>query len=142
MAERACAQDRKIERLLRDARLRPTRQRLAVARLLFSGGHRHVTPETLYNDVRQAGAKISLATIYNALHQFRDAGLVREVILDSGRMWFDTNAGPHHHFFVEETGELIDIPEERVDVATPAPPRGFAVSSVDVVVRLKPDNWR
>lgn len=140
MARRADAHESHIERLLRDAGLRPTRQRLALAQLLFVGEHRHVTPEALYNEARRDGADVSLATVYNALHQFRDAGLVREVTLDSGRLWFDTHAGPHHHFFIEDTGVLIDIPEESVDVSTPAPPRGFAVSAVDVVVRLKPRN--
>jgi Fur family iron response transcriptional regulator len=132
------AQDARIERLLRDAGLRPTRQRLALARLLFAGEHRHVTPEALYNEAEEAGVGLSLATVYNSLHQFRDAGLVREVTLDSGRLWFDTNAGPHHHFFFEDTGALLDIAEEGVDVSTPPPPPGFAVRTIDVVVRLKP----
>jgi Fur family iron response transcriptional regulator len=123
--------------MLREAGLKPTRQRVALARLLFAGEHRHVTPEAFYHEAQRAGADVSLATVYNTLHQFRDAGLVREVKLDSERRWFDTNAGSHHHFFVEETGALIDIPEESVDVSTPAPPRGYAVSGVDVVVRLK-----
>ena len=127
-----------VEDMLRQAGLKPTRQRVALARLLFAGAHRHVTPEVFYNEARMAGADVSLATVYNALHQFRDAGLVREVKLESERRWFDTNAGSHHHFFIEETGALIDIPEESVDVSTPAPPRGYAVSGVDVVIRLKP----
>jgi Fur family transcriptional regulator, iron response regulator len=126
-----------LEALLRDAGLKPTRQRLALGRILFTGAHRHVTPETLFNEAQESGADVSLATVYNALHQFRDAGLVREVKVDSERRWFDTNAGAHHHFFIEETGALIDIHEEHVDVSTPAPPRGYTVSGVDVVVRLK-----
>ena len=138
MARRARVHEPHVESMLRDAGLRPTRQRVALARLLFVGAHRHVTPEALFNEVQARGADISLATVYNALHQFRDAGLVREVTLDSGRLWFDTNAGPHHHFFIEGTGALIDIPKDSVDVVTPAPPRGFAVSAVDVMVRLKP----
>lgn len=136
MARRSRAES-EIEKRLRGAGLRPTRQRLLLGRLLFGGPHRHVTPEALYKEACESGAALSLATVYNALHQFREAGLVREVILDSGRMWFDTHASPHHHFFIEETGALIDIPDEGVAVSTPAPPRGFAVSTVDVVVRLK-----
>ena len=125
-----------IEKRLRAAGLKPTRQRVALGKLLFAGAHRHVTPESLFNEAQEDGADVSLATVYNALHQFRDAGLVREVKLDSERRWFDTNAGPHHHFFIEDTGALIDIDEAHVDVSTPAPPRGFAVTGVDVVIRL------
>jgi Fur family iron response transcriptional regulator len=126
-----------IATLLREAGLKPTRQRIALGELLFKDDHRHVTSESLYHEAQAAGAGVSLATVYNTLHQFRDAGLVREVKLDSDRRWFDTNAGSHHHFFVEDTGALIDIPEESVDVSAPPPPRGYAVSGVDVVVRLK-----
>jgi Fur family iron response transcriptional regulator len=123
---------------LRAVGLKPTRQRLALGALLFDGPDRHVTCEALYEEARAAGADVSLATIYNTLHQFRAAGLVREVKLDSERRWFDTNCGPHHHFFVEDTGALIDIPEDGVEVAhVPAPPRGYAIEGVDVVVRLK-----
>jgi Fur family iron response transcriptional regulator len=138
MPKRTHADEPHTEALLRKAGLRPTRQRMALARMLFTCEHRHITPESLYKEAQQIGCDISLATVYNSLHQFRDAGLVREVTLDSGRMWFDTNATTHHHFFIENTGTLIDIPDDNVDVATPPPPRGFAVSSIDVVVRLKP----
>ncbi len=123
--------------LLREAGLKPTRQRVALGALLFTGEHRHVTCEALHNEAQAAGADVSLATVYNTLHQFLSAGLVREVKLDSDRRWFDTNAGSHQHFFIEETGALIDIPEESVEVSTPPPPRGYAVSGVDVVVRLR-----
>ena len=122
---------------LREAGLKPTRQRVALGALLFNGEHRHVTCEALHNEAQAAGAGISLATVYNTLHQFLGARLVREVKLDSDRRWFDTNAGVHQHFFIEETGALIDIPEDSVDVSTPAPPKGYAVSGVDVVVRLR-----
>jgi Fur family iron response transcriptional regulator len=128
--------DLDLEERLRAAGLKPTRQRMALARLLFTGAHRHVTPESLFNEAQAGGAGVSLATVYNALHQFRDAGLVREVKLDSERRWFDTNAGAHHHFFIEDTGALIDIDEASVGVSTPPPPRGFAVAGVDVVIRL------
>ena len=123
---------------LREAGLKPTRQRLALGALLFAGADRHVTSESLFDEAQAAGAGVSLATVYNTLHQFRDAGLLREVKLDSERRWFDTNAGAHHHFFVEETGALIDIPEHEVEVSQlPPPPRGYAIEGVDVVVRLK-----
>lgn len=125
---------------LRTAGLRPTRQRLALARLLFDGGDRHVTAEELRADAVAADVRVSLATVYNTLHQFTQAGLLREVSVDSGRAWFDTNVGAHHHFLVEPGGELVDIPATGVDVGTlPSAPPGMKIDRVDVVIRLVPD---
>lgn len=123
---------------LKNAGLRPTRQRLALARLLFADGHRHVSAEDLFQEARNANIQVSLATIYNTLHQFTDAGLLREVPVDSGQSYFDTNVDHHHHFFVPETGDVMDIEgdEMRLDTA-PTPPEGYAVERVDVVVRLR-----
>mgnify|MGYP006298679921 CR=1 FL=1 len=123
---------------LKNAGLRPTRQRLALARLLFADGHRHVSAEDLFQEARNANIQVSLATIYNTLHQFTDAGLLREVPVDSGQSYFDTNVAHHHHFFVPETGAVMDIEgdEMRLDTA-PTPPPGYAVERVDVVVRLR-----
>jgi Fur family iron response transcriptional regulator len=123
---------------LKRAGLRPTRQRLALARLLFADGHRHVSAEHLFQEARNADIQVSLATIYNTLHQFTDAGLLREVPVDSGQSYFDTNVDHHHHFFVPETGDVMDIEsdEMRLDSA-PTPPAGYAVERVDVVVRLR-----
>src|SRR5713101_7179048 len=118
---------------LRAAGLRPTRQRVALARLLFEGGHRHVTAE-----VRATRMPVSLATVYNALNQFRDAGLLREVVVAPGRSYFDTNTGHHHHFFVEPDGELHDFPSDKVTIAgLPTPPKGTRLSRVDVIVRVR-----
>jgi Fur family iron response transcriptional regulator len=129
-----------IERL-RAAGLRPTRQRLALVRLLFDGGDRHVSAEQLHAEAQRAGVRVSLATIYNTLNQFTAAGLLREVVVDSGRSYFDTNASDHHHFFFEESGELQDIPGEQVRVsALPAAPPGTAVRRVDVIVRVAGDS--
>ena len=124
---------------LRDAGLRPTRQRLALAKLLFEQGHdHHVTAESLHEQAQAAGAQVSLATIYNTLHQFTDAGLLREIALDSAKTYFDTNTGDHHHFLDEPTGELIDIPAESVLLADlPEAPKGRKVARVDVVIRLE-----
>jgi Fur family iron response transcriptional regulator len=123
---------------LRIAGLRPTRQRLELAGALFQGGDRHVTAEGLHAEMAEIGAKISLATIYNALHQFTAAGLLRQVVVDAARSYFDTNIGNHQHFFVEDEGVLIDIPGEAIAVAgVPAPPKGLSVDRVDVVVRVK-----
>ncbi|HWA21704.1 MAG TPA: Fur family transcriptional regulator [Caulobacterales bacterium] len=132
------AANERVLDMLRGAGLKPTRQRLALGALLFGGEHRHVSCESLFDEARAAGADLSLATVYNTLHQFREAGLVREVHLDAQRRWFDTNVGEHHHFYVEESGALVDIPADSIEIkALPSPPRGFAVEGVDVVVRVR-----
>ena len=102
---------------LRHAGLRPTRQRVELAGLLFKDRDRHVTAESLHDEVAKAGVKVSLATVYNTLHQFTDAGLLRQVIVDAARSYFDTNTGDHQHFFLEKEGLLIDIPGETIAVA-------------------------
>jgi Fur family iron response transcriptional regulator len=123
---------------LREAGLRPTRQRVELAGVLFQSGDRHVTAESLHDEVANAGVKVSLATVYNTLHQFTEAGLLRQVIVDAARSYFDTNTGDHQHFFVEKEGLLIDIPGESIAVAgVPAPPAGLSVDRVDVVVRVR-----
>lgn len=123
---------------LRNAGLRPTRQRLALARLLFDGRERHVTAEQLHAEAEASAAKVSLATVYNTLHQFVDAGLLREVVAEPGRSYFDTNIEDHHHFYYLDGGMLEDIPAHQVAVsALPATPEGTEVDRVDVVVRLR-----
>ncbi len=117
--------------------LRPTRQRLALAKLLFEGGDRHVTAESLHGEAERNRMRVSLATVYNTLHQFTGAGLLREVVVEPGRSYFDTNRHDHHHFFNESTGELTDIPGEQVALASlPAVPEGRRIARVDVVIRL------
>ena len=124
--------------LLRAAKLRPTRQRLALAKLLFEKGDRHVTAEQLHDEASSASIPVSLATIYNTLHQFTEAGLLRQVVVDAARGYFDTNTGDHQHFFLEDEGTLIDIPGESITVAgVPSAPPGLTVDRVDVVVRVK-----
>jgi len=123
---------------LRQSGLRPTRQRVELAGLLFDECDRHVTAESLRDDITKAGVKVSLATVYNTLHQFTEAGLLRQVIVDAARSYFDTNTGDHQHFFLEKEGMLIDIPGDAISVAgVPAPPPGLTVDRVDVVVRVK-----
>ena len=122
---------------LKAAGLRPTRQRIELAGLLFGGPDRHVTAESLAEEGARAGIKVSLATVYNTLHQFQAAGLLRQVVVDAARSYFDTNTGDHQHFFVESEGLLIDIPGEHIQVSgVPAAPPGLAVDRVDVVVRV------
>jgi len=120
--------------------LRPTRQRLALARLLFETGDRHVTAEQLHSEAQAARVRLSLATVYNALHQFTAHGLLREVVVEPGRSYFDTNTTDHHHFFFESQGRLEDIPVDQVELARlPAAPAGTRVSRVDVIVRVAPN---
>lgn len=119
------------------AGLRPTRQRVALAKLLGTQ-HRHITAEALHEEAAKAGIEVSLATVYNALHQFTKAGLLREVAVDSGRSYFDTNTRAHHHFFCQDDGSLIDIPGDSVEISrVPPAPRGMALERVDVVVRVR-----
>jgi Fur family iron response transcriptional regulator len=95
-------------------------------------------PENLHDEVVASGIKVSLATVYNTLHQFTAAGLLRQVVVDAARGYFDTNIGDHQHFFLEDEGTLIDIPGETIQVAgVPTAPSGMAVDRVDVVVRVK-----
>ncbi len=123
---------------LKSVGLRPTRQRLGLGRLLFEGGDRHVTAEQLHEEATQAGLRVSLATVYNTLNQFTSAGLLREVVVESGRSYFDTNTTNHHHFFHEDNGELKDIPGDQVRVADlPSAPLGTEVTRVDVIVRVR-----
>ena len=122
---------------LRDANLRTTRQRLALCKLLFAEGDRHVTAESLHAEATQAGVQVAVATIYNTLRQFTEAGLLREVIVENGKTYFDTNTSDHHHFYVEDDGRLLDIDGAEVAVdGLPAAPEGTEVSRVDVVVRV------
>jgi Fur family iron response transcriptional regulator len=137
--EQGCSKCRDSCKLLRDAGLRPTRQRIALADLLFEKGDRHVSAESLFEEARASGVSLSLATVYNTLHQFSAAGLLRSISVDSSKTYFDTNTGNHNHFFVEETNEVIDMPMDNMlslpDL--PEPPEGMEIASVDIVVRVR-----
>ena len=123
---------------LRSAGLRPTRQRLALARLLFDGADRHLTAEQLHGEATAASIPVSLATVYNTLHQFTGAGLLREVVVEPGRSYFDTNIDDHHHFFCESSGMLQDIPGASLSVGQlPHAPAGTEISRVDVIIRVR-----
>jgi Fur family iron response transcriptional regulator len=123
---------------LRKANLRPTRQRVALGWLLFGKGDRHVTAETLYEEAIGMRVPVSLATVYNTLHQFTEAGLLREIAVDGARTYFDTNVTHHHHFLIEETNALTDIPDGALTVAgLPDAPEGTEIARVDVIVRLR-----
>jgi len=120
------------------AGLRPTRQRVALGELLFGGGDRHVTAERLFEEATAAQLSVSLATVYNTLHQFTAAGILREIAVDGARVYFDTNTSDHHHFLFEDDGELYDIPGSTMaGLNLPSPPSGLKIARVDVVVRLR-----
>jgi Fur family iron response transcriptional regulator len=127
-----------VKAMLRQVGLRPTRQRMALGWILFGKGDRHLTAELLYEEASRAKVPVSLATIYNTLHQFTQVGLLRQVGVDGSKAYFDTNASEHHHFFVEGANELFDIPNADVIVGKmPDAPEGFEIARIDVVVRLR-----
>ena len=124
--------------LLRRHHLRPTRQRIALAEILFDGKDRHVTAEQLRANISSKGIKMSLATIYNSLNQFTDAGLLHEINLDDNVRYFDTNIDHHHHFFDPLKNDLIDIPADAITLKSlPESPDGRDIERVDVVIRLR-----
>ncbi|WP_075216576.1 iron response transcriptional regulator IrrA [Mongoliimonas terrestris] len=128
-----------VRHLLSHAGLRPTRQRVALGEILFNKGHRHVSAEQLHDEAVTARVPVSLATIYNTLHQFTEAGLLREVAIEGTKTYFDTNVDDHHHFFVEGSNDVLDIPAAGVTIGSvPEPPEGMEIVRVDVVVRLRP----
>ena len=128
-----------IETRLRHCGLRPTRQRVALADLLFAKGDRHLTVEELHGEATSAGITVSLATVYNTLHQFTEARLIRVLAVESARTYFDTNISDHHHFFVEGHNEVLDIPINNLVIDNlPEPPEGMEIAHVDVVIRLRP----
>ena len=128
----------RVQRDLKISGLRPTRQRLLLASLLFRGGDRHVTAEQLHLEAEAIGVAVSLATVYNTLHQFTAVGLVRALAVEGSKAYFDTNVSDHHHFFIEGEDRILDIPQRLVVEGVPAPPDGMEIAHVDVVVRLRP----
>ncbi len=126
-----------IAEKLRVAGLRPTRQRVALADLLFRNGDRHVTAEDLHEEAVGVEFPVSLATVYNTLNQFTTAGLLRVVAIDGSKTYFDTNTSNHYHFYLEDEGKLLDIPSNELRVVgLPEAPEGSSISGIDVIVRL------
>jgi Fur family iron response transcriptional regulator len=127
-----------VKTLLRRVGLRPTRQRMALGWILFGKGDRHLTAEMLYEEATRAKVPVSLATVYNTLHQFTEVGLLRQIAVDGAKSYFDTNISTHHHFFIEGDNAVLDIPESDVVMGkTPTPPEGYEIERIDVVVRLR-----
>ena len=136
-------QDDDLEIRVREAGLRPTRQRIALAELLFAKGDRHLSAEELHEEALAAGVAVSLATVYNTLHQFTEAGLLRILALEGSRTYFDTNTSDHHHFFIEGENRVVDIEAAPVSVHNlPEPPEGMEIVNVDIIVRLRPKMMR
>jgi Fur family iron response transcriptional regulator len=124
---------------LRQAGLRPTRQRLAIAQLLLDGRHRHVTADSLAREIQNTGMHMAVGTVYNTLNQFTDAGLLRRVTLHNENSMFDTNTQNHHHFYDDETNQLYDVPAEEIMLATlPEVPSGYDIQDVDIVIHITP----
>ncbi|MBP0440546.1 iron response transcriptional regulator IrrA [Tianweitania sediminis] len=128
-----------VERRVRDAGLRPTRQRVALAHLIFAKGDRHLSAEELHEEACLAGVPVSLATVYNALHQFTESGMLRILAVEGAKTYFDTNTSDHHHFYVEGENRVVDICDGPVQfVKLPQPPEGMEIANIDVVIRLRP----
>ena len=128
----------RIEAKLREAGLRPTRQRLDLARLLFREGDRHVTAEALHGEAVANNISVSLATVYNTLKQFTECGLLREVAIEGSKAYFDTKISDHQHFYFESDGRLIDLePGQEVMVSVPKLPEGTRIARIDVLIRLE-----
>lgn len=137
LASYAALERAPVADIIKASGLRPTRQRLALGGLLFGGDDRHVTAEQLHAEVVALGEHVSLATVYNTLHQFCSVGLVRELAIDGAKAYFDTNTSNHNHFLLEDTGQLMDIPGDSIEVSgVPVPPDGMEITHIDVIVRL------
>lgn len=127
-----------VKAMLREVGLRPTRQRMALGWILFGRGDRHISAEKLFEEATRAKVPVSLATVYNTLHQFTEVGLLRQVAVDGSKAYFDTNSSNHHHFFVEGEEALLDIPDADAIVGQmPVAPAGYEIARIDVVVRLR-----
>ena len=119
--------------------LRPTRQRVSLAKLLVGDGQdRHVTAESLHLAAEDAGEAVSLATVYNTLKAFCDAGLLQEITVDGSKSYFDTRTDDHPHFYWEDEARLTDAPADELRIhRLPGAPDGTEIAKVDVVIRLR-----
>jgi Fur family iron response transcriptional regulator len=131
---------RLVRTKLRDVELRPTRQRVSLASLLFVAGDRHVTVDQLFAEAKALRMPLSRATVYNTLHQFVAAGLVREIALYGSKVWYDTKTGSHCHYFDEDDAVLFDMPVDLTPQLKITPPKGKKIVGVDIIVRLADDD--
>ena len=123
---------------LRQAGLRPTKQRMIIADILFNGTNRHFTAENLQNDIISSGKQMSLATVYNCLNKFKNVGLIKKIETLGETSIFDTNVTNHHHFMDEETGELIDFSSDNISLRScPQTPYGYERNGLDIIIKIK-----
>lgn len=129
---------RDVVRRLREVGLRPTRQRVALSCILFANDYRHFTAEMLFAEAKNADVPVSLATVYNTLHQLTEVGLLRQIAVSGLKSYFDSNVSDHHHFYIEKSNDLFDIPYRDVIIANiPAPPEGYEVARIEATIRLR-----
>ena len=122
---------------LKNNKIRPTKQRIVLAKLLFEKGRRHISAEELYEEVKEVNRKISLATIYNTLKQFSSLGLIREIVVDQNRSLYCTNNESHYHLYIEDEGKIVDIPTQNIDLNIPSMPACLKLHNIDVIVRIR-----
>ena len=127
----------KVSRKLNENNIRPTKQRMTLAKLLFEKGKRHISAEELYSEVKEDHRKISLATVYNTLRQFTKLGLVKEVVVDQNKSHYCTNTQSHYHLYIEDEDKLIDIPKENINLDTSSIPACLSLHDIDVIVRIR-----
>ena len=116
--------------------IRPTKQRMILAKLLFENGDRHISAEEIFDELKKDNRKISLATIYNTLKQFTDIGLLREINIDQKKSIYCTNHDPHYHLYIEDENKIIDIPQKNIDLNIPQIPACLSLHNIDVIVRI------
>ena len=117
--------------------IRPTKQRMILAKLLFEKGDRHISAEELYEEVRKEDRKISLATIYNTLKQFKNLGLLKELVVDKNKSIYCTNHDSHYHLYIEDENKIIDIPQKNIDLNIPEIPACLSFHNIDIIVRVR-----
>ena len=127
----------KIIKKLKNNGVRPTKQRMVLAKLLFEKGKRHVSAEDLYTELRKEDRRISLATVYNTLKQFTKLGIIREVVVDQNKSLYCNNYKSHYHLYIEDEGKVVDIPTENINLDLPAFPACLNLHNVDVIVRVR-----
>ncbi len=117
--------------------IRPTKQRMILAKILFENGKRHVSADSLFEEVRKEDRKISLATIYNTLKQFTALGLIREIVVDQNKSLYCTNKESHYHLYIEDEDKVVDIPTKNVNLDIPQIPACLNLHNIDVIVRIR-----
>jgi len=122
---------------LKKNNIRPTKQRMILAKLLFEKGRRHISAEMIYDEVKKDQRKISLATIYNTLKQFSQIGLIREIVVDQNKSLYCTNNESHYHLYIEDEGKIVDIPTKNIDLNIPSIPACLKLHNIDVIVKIR-----